>query len=570
MLDLSKYQSIGAALKDALTTFSGETCLIESDRDREKERLTYKEFQDRAHPLARALQDAGFEAGDRTSIIMTNQSKWLISAYGIFFCGGTLVPLDFKFTPREHWKLLKHSAAKILITEYPIWRQLSAAPERAMADGVKLIVVTEAPPGADLAGAKRWEEFRNSDEPHFVPRQRQDVACVVYSSGAGGDPKGCLMKHENYLEQCAPFPNLFPVWKGARYLSILPTNHAIDFMLGFFYQFVSGGTVVHLRTLRPEFIREAFAKYHINYITVVPLVLKNLRKSLQERFDALPAGRRIAFETLRFTNKLLTFRRPWRWLSRKLLKQVHQGFGGEMEAIVVGGAFTEPDVLQFFYDLGLPVANAYGMTEACMGISANDLKPFRPDTVGKPIPGVEVKIASPGADGVGEVWVRGKTVMAGYLDDPDLTADTIVDGWLHTGDMGRLKRNGHLQLVGRKKNMIVTAEGKNIFPEDVESAFVNLPVKEYCVFAANYVWARRSMSGEQLVLVVRLENNQTFTEALRGEIVASNNRLLNYKRVGGVVVFEEDFPRAGPLKIKRNVLAERLTQLDRTSAILPL
>ncbi|HET9803834.1 MAG TPA: AMP-binding protein, partial [Candidatus Acidoferrum sp.] len=150
MLDLSKYQSIGAALKDALTTFSAETCLIEADRDREKERLTYKDFQDRAHPLARALQDAGFAAGDRASIIMTNQSKWLISAYSIFFSGGVLVPLDYKLTPADHWQLLKHSGAKVLITEYPIWRQLAHAPERGNAENVKLVLVTEAPANADL------------------------------------------------------------------------------------------------------------------------------------------------------------------------------------------------------------------------------------------------------------------------------------------------------------------------------------------------------------------------------------------------------------------------------------
>src|SRR5246127_3986025 len=130
MLDLSNYQSIGAALKDALDQFANEVCLIESDREREKERLTYRDFKERAHPLAKALQDAGFSPGDRASIIMTNQSKWLISACAIFFAGGVLVPLDYKFTPEEQWQLLKHSGATVLITEYPIWRQLSSSSGR--------------------------------------------------------------------------------------------------------------------------------------------------------------------------------------------------------------------------------------------------------------------------------------------------------------------------------------------------------------------------------------------------------------------------------------------------------
>ncbi|HXT25890.1 MAG TPA: AMP-binding protein [Candidatus Eisenbacteria bacterium] len=569
MLDLAKYSSIGAALQDAVEKFASETCLIEADREREKDRLTYSEFKRRALPLARAMQDAGFSPADRASIVMTNQSKWLISAYAIFYSGGVLVPLDYKLTPAEHWQLLQHSGAKVLITEYPIWRQLSASPAR---DAITLqtIVVTDAPPNADLSGAQRWEEFHSNAKPAFVSRERKDVASIVYSSGTGGRPKGCMMTHENYLEQCVALTTLYPFWPGVRYLSILPTNHAIDFMVGFFGPFTCGASVVHLRTLRPEFVREAFTKYKITYVSLVPLVLKNLQKGLLVRFEELPAGKRKIFNALVTINKALTKSRPRLWLSRRLLKQVHAAFGGELQAIIVGGAFTEPQTLQFFYDLGIPVANGYGLTEAGTAITVNDLKPFRADTVGKPLPGMEVKIIDPASDGVGEVYVRSKTVMSGYLNDPELTAETIVDGWLRTGDLGQFDAQGHLHLSGRKKNMIVTEEGKNIYPEDIESAFESLPVKEFCVFAANYVWPQRSMLGEQLVLAIHLENQQTFTEELKKEITQRNNRLLNYKRIHGIVLFNEDFPRTASLKIKRNDLATLLAKLDRDHAILAL
>src|SRR5256886_2788298 len=256
MLDLSKYQSIGEALRDALDQYSNEVCLIEADREREKERLTYRDFKERAHPFAKALQDAAFLASDRASIIMTNQSKWLISAYAIFFTGGVLVPLDYKLTPDEQWQLLKHSSASVLITEYPIWRQLSVSPGRTSAANVRTVLVTEAPANADLAGAQRWEEFRGAGDPVFVARKRSDTACIVYSSGTGGRPKGCMMTHENYLEQCVALTSIYPFWPGVRYLSILPTNHAIAFMVGFFGPFTCGSAVVHLLTLRPDNKRE--------------------------------------------------------------------------------------------------------------------------------------------------------------------------------------------------------------------------------------------------------------------------------------------------------------------------
>ena len=196
MLDLRQYASLGAALKDALERWPNETCLIEADRDREKVRLTYSDFKEMAQPLCRALEDADFKAGDRAAIIMTNQSKWLISAYSIFFCGGVLVPLDYKLTAAEHLQLLAHSKARFLVVEYYLWRAITQSPEFPKL-AAEIVLVTEAPVGADLRGAYRWEEFRRKGEPRFVARQREDTACIVYSSGTGGRPKGCVLTHDS-------------------------------------------------------------------------------------------------------------------------------------------------------------------------------------------------------------------------------------------------------------------------------------------------------------------------------------------------------------------------------------
>ena len=557
MLDLRQYSSLGAALRDALERWPNETCLIEADRDREKVRLTYSDFKEMARPLCRALEDAEFKAGDRAAVIMTNQSKWLISAYAIFFCGGVLVPLDYKLTAAEQLQLLAHSKARFLIVEYYLWRAISQAPDFAKVT-TQIVLVTEAPAGADLRGAYRWEEFRRKGEPTFVPREREDTACIVYSSGTGGRPKGCVLTHDNYLEQCAALTAWYPFWPGVRYLSILPTNHAIDFMVGFIGPFVCGACVVHLRTLRPEFVRDAFVRYRITYMSLVPMVLKNLERGLRAKFDELPPSKRWVLDRLIGLNKLLTKRRPRVELSRKLLPQVHKAFGGRVRTLIVGGAFTDPATLQFFYDLGIPVANGYGLTEACTAITVNDLKPFRADTVGKSLPGIEVRVLSPDGDGIGEVAVKSRAVMSHYLDDPELTAQTIVDGWLLTGDLGRFDGRGHLQLFGRKKNMIVTEGGKNIYPEDIESVFDGLAVKEYCIFAANYVWPQKSLGNEMLVLVLRLEQNQQFADALHEEIVTRNRRLPDFKRVGGYLIWEKDFPRTASLKIKRGELAEEI------------
>ena len=569
MLDLKQYSCLGEALRAALDRWPDEVCLIEADRDRERARLTYTQFKRIALPLAAGLEQAGFAAGDRAAIIMTNQSKWLISAYSVFYCGGVLVPLDYKLTAEEHLQLLAHSKASVLVVEYPLWRAVAAA-ESFAARALPVVLVTEAPPNADLFGARRWEECHGAGEPEFRPRARTDAASIVYSSGTGGRPKGCVMTHENYLEQCMSLTALFPFWPGVRYLSILPTNHAIDFMVGFIGPFTCGACVVHLRTLRPEYVRDAFVRYKITYMTLVPLVLKNLEKGLRARFAELSKSKRLVLNTLIRANRGLTRRQPNLEISRRLLKQVHESFGGELRALFVGGAFTEPATLQFFYDIGIPVANAYGLTEAGTAVTVNDFKPFRADTVGRALPGMEVRVANPDEEGIGEVAVRSKTVMSHYLDDPDLTAETIVDGWLLTGDLGRLDAAGHLQLFGRKKNMIVTAEGKNIYPEDIENVFEGLAVKEFCVFAANYLWPAHTMQDEQLVIVIRLEPEREMDDALRADLAARNQRLRNYKRISGYLIYDRDFPRTASLKIKRNVLAEEIRSAHTRGEVVPV
>src|SRR5436190_783590 len=566
MLDLDQYTCLGGALRDALDRFANETCLIESDRDRERTRLTYSDFKHTATPLARALQDADLNPGDRCAIIMTNQSKWLISAYAVFQIGGVLVPLDYKLSPEEHLQLLAHSKTKFLIVEYHLWRAITQSPT-FNDHGLKVVLVTEAPPTAQLSGGYRWEEFRRKGEPNFVSRQREDVACIVYSSGTGGNPKGCVLTHENYLEQCKALITWYPFRPGVRYLSILPTNHAIDFMVGFIGPFVCGACVVHLRTLRPEFVRDAFVRYKITYVTLVPMILKNLERGLRANFDALPGWKRFLLDRAISFNKILTRKQPNVKLSRKLLPGVHRAFGGNLLSLITGGAFIDATTLQFFYDLGIPIANGYGLTEACTVLTVNDLKPFRADTVGKPLPGVELRILNPDGEGIGEVAAKSNTIMSHYLDDPEMTAETIVDGWLLTGDLGRFDGSGHLQLFGRKKNMIVTAGGKNIYPEDIEASFDGIAVKEYCIFAANYIWPAKVLGNEKLILILRLDINQNFTGSTKSEIESRNQSLPDFKRVAGYVLWDKDFPRTASMKIKRNDLADEIRNSVDRSAI---
>jgi len=557
MLNPNRYESLGDLLRDAVREHARSVCLIEANRDRENVRLTYEAFGEAGDALAAGLRGRGLDRDGRAAIIMTNQSKWLISAYAVFVAGGVLVPLDFKLTGDEHVRLLAHCKARFLVIEYYLYRQLAASPGFD-ALPVEHVVVTEAPASANLGRAMRWEDCRGDEGPPPVQHRRGDPACIVYSSGTGGRPKGCVLTHGNYLCQCASLMSVFALTPQDRYLSILPTNHAIDFMVGFIGPFACGASVVHLRTLRPEFIRDAMSRYRVNYMAVVPMILDAFKRQLSDRFAELSPLRRKILRALVAINRFLTRYEPNVEISRRIFPRVHDAFGGGIKALFVGGAFTEPDTLRFFYDLGVPVANGYGLTEAGTAITLNDLQPFRADTVGRPLPGTQVRIEQPGADGVGEVAVRGDTVMSHYLDDPALTAETIVDGWLMTGDLGRIDDTGHLTLRGRKKNMIVTPGGKNVYPEDIEAAFASLNVEEFCVFASNYLWPRRGDMHGRLVMVVRPRAQSAGDGVIKEWIEQVNRKLPDFKRVTAIVNWPGEFPRTASMKIKRDQLAHNV------------
>jgi long-chain acyl-CoA synthetase len=564
MLDLSRLSCLGEALRDALLTFKSNPALLEADRNRETARYDYRTLRAEAERIAGELQRGGLSAGDRCAILMSNQSKWVIGGLGALFAGAVIVPLDYKLGAAEQRALLEHARPRALIVEYPIWRVLVEQRLTGCVGGAR-VLVTEAPASADLKGAQRWEAA-TADGFRYVARRRDDLASIVYSSGTGGTPKGCMLTHDNYLEQAQVLGRMFPMEEGDRYFSILPTNHAIDFMCGVVIPFLFGAAVVHQRTLRAEFLAPTMKRYGVTHTALVPRILRALRERIEEQLDALPAWQRRAIDSLASVNELATLRAPSHRLSHTLLKPIHDRLGGRLRMIFAGGAFVEPGLAEFFYRLGFPVVIGYGLTEASTVLTVNDLKPFRASTVGKPVAGVELELRDVGEDGIGEVYARGRTIMRGYLDAPELTTEVLQDGWLRTGDLGSLDAAGHLRLVGRAKNMIVTEGGKNVYPEDVEAALQRVDCEELCVFATGYLFpesargANRLAGGsEQLTVVVRPRKDQA-ESILAAQIAAANLDLADFKRARAYLIWNDEFPRTASMKVKREQLAREVRQ----------
>ena len=563
MLHPPAYASLGELLSDALIQWKRETALVEMDRKRLTHAWTYRETKAEVMRVATWLAALELAPGARVAILMSNQSRWLVAACALFRNGLVLVPIDYKLSAAEQLALIVHSEASVLVVEQPLLERLGEALP------VRSVLVSDA---SKATGAQRWEALppHEGEDPPLVPRTRDDVACIVYSSGTGGTPKGCVLTHDAYLEQLRALMEIFPMRPGHRTFSVLPTNHAIDFMVGFVGPFACGAAVVHQRTLRPEFLVSTMREQKITHIALVPVLLEAFERALDEKLDARPAWQRAAVEGLSAINLALTRDKADPALSRRLLSGVHAAFGGHLELVFAGGAFVDRARAERFYRLGLPVVIGYGLTECCTVATVNDLRPFRADSVGRPVSGVEVRIHDAGPDGVGEVWIRGRTVMKQYLREPELSARTITaDGWLRTGDLGSLDASEHLRLVGRSKNMIVTAGGKNVYPEDVEGALEGSPADEIAVFASGYVWPRtRALADEVLFAVARTRSDDP--RPIARWLAERNRRLPEHKRLASVLVVGDAFPRTASMKLKRDALAERLRRDHVESDLVPL
>jgi long-chain acyl-CoA synthetase len=578
------YPDLGGLLVDACLQFRELTACIEMDRKRTRQTLTFAEVMADASRLARRFELLGWGAGDRLAIIMSNQPAWLISAMAAFMRGMIVVPLDMKLTGEEQAALLRHAKPKGLITESPFWSKLFSAADKPSAWGQGLPeglipLVTEWTLPLPVPTFLRWEDPSDGAPPTRIARTRDDIACIVYSSGTGGRPKGCQLTHDNYLYQLEALVELYPMRPGVdRWFSVLPTNHAIDFMCGFVGVFASGATVVHQRTLRPEFLVDTLKTQKITQMAVVPLLLEAFERALDTKLRDLPPWQKRAVDLLEGLNAALTDKRPNHDLSRLLMKPIHDGFGGHLRYLFAGGAFVDARRAERFARLGLPVVIGYGLTECSTVATVQDLAPFRADSVGRPVKGVEIRIHAPSADGIGEVWVRGRTVMRGYLDDAELTAATLVESgdgrgpWLRTGDLGRIDAAGHLKLVGRKKNMIVTAGGKNVYPEDLEVAFTQVGAEDLVIFAEYFVWPRPegdptdALTHERLVVVAHGKD----WERIARKIGDANKKQPEARRVHALVRCPVPFPRTASMKVKREELAELLKARVDRAEIKPL
>jgi long-chain acyl-CoA synthetase len=455
--------------------------MLRAWRDGAWQSVTWGEFGRMAASCARHLRDAGVSAGDRVVLCMENRPEFPIAETALLAIRAVPVPAYTTNTVDDHAHMLRDSGARAAVVSSPALadRLLEAAAQAAgKSGGLDLLVVADGEPNRDAGGARVMKfadlvtDRRPADdiEAAAATIPPTALACLIYTSGTGGLPRGVMLPHRCILSNCAGAVELVrPLrLKDEIYLSYLPLSHAYEHTVGQFFLLSLGTEIVYARGV--EHLAADMLTVRPTILTAVPRVLEVIRmrvltqvareKPMRQRLFQLAVTiglKRVDGKRLTAAERLLD---PI--LDRLVRAKVRARFGGRLVAAMSGGARLEPEVGRFFLSLGLTIMQGYGQTEAGPVISANPPDAIRIDTVGKPLVGVEVRIACDG-----EILVRGGLVMDGYWNRPQDTAATIREGWLHTGDIGELD-HGYLRITDRKKDMIVLSGGENVSPAKIE------------------------------------------------------------------------------------------------------
>jgi long-chain acyl-CoA synthetase len=442
-------------------------------------RVTFREWRDGALAVAARLAAAGVRKGDRVLLSGMNRPGWPIAYFGILRAGAVAIPVDPGLDGPLFTNIARSSGAKVALWDQDVERKGG----RPTCEALPYLRAFDLEEFTDTASWGPVGEPSPELAPPAIDVKGSDLASIIYTSGTTGEPKGVMLSHANFTALLASLAAVFPLKESDRVLSVLPLHHTFEFTCGLLLPMSRGARILYLDELSAERLAEGLQKGRVTGMVGVPALWQMLERRILARVKEHGPAAVAAFNLSVELNRLLG-KRIGVNAGRLFFGNVHDALGGHTRFLISGGAALPKGTAELFAGIGLPLAEGYGLTEAApvLSVAKASIKSSA-GNVGKPIPGVEIKIANPDDRGIGEVLARGPNVMVGYADNPEATAQAIdAGGWLHTGDLGRLDKKGRLVIVGRQKDVIVAANGENVYPDDVETLLGKIDgVKELAI-----------------------------------------------------------------------------------------
>jgi len=524
-------------------------------------RLSYRDLRSAARALAGRLRKAGVGAGDRVLLSGKNHPAWPVAFFATLYAGATVVPFDPSLDPAAVASIARASRARLLVGDAGVRARLARELELATLDLATLELESAVGPGS------RDEALATDLEVSVRP---DDLALLIYTSGTTGAPKGVMLSHKNITALVASLAPLFPLGTGDRVLSVLPLHHTFELSCGLLLPLSRGARVVYLDEVSGERLEHGLKASRATALIGVPALWEALERRILLRVAEKGPLAEWAFDAAVELSRAVG-KQTGVDVGRALFGAVHQGLGGQLRYLVSGGAALSQDTHSLFQGLGLHLAEGYGLTETAPVLTVSPGGPkARAGHVGEPVIGVEIRIKSPNAEGVGEVLARGPNVMLGYADDEAATRAVIdADGWLHTGDLGKLDGRGRLTLVGRAKDVVISSSGENVYPEDVEARLGTVPhVLELCIGGVP-----DGRGGQRLACAAvanRAPDGSMQTAAARESLHKAFQKLTPLERPAVVEVFDEPLARTSTKKIKRAFAMDAVVRAQQTEAKAPL
>jgi len=525
--------------------------------------FSYRDAARAVHAFARLLESHGVTPGSCVGIQGENRPEWGLAYLAVIETGATVVPLDMQLTAEETGEILSAAeATHAIVTDRS--RDSMESARRARLARLELV-------NLDGEGPATWSEamrrFPNAD-PLPDRGRPNDVAALLFTSGTTGRAKGVMLTHGNLLHNVEAVAQTFEFGPTDRFLSVLPLHHTFECTGGFLCPLRVGASVAYARSLKSNELREDLSSSGATILLGVPLLYEKLLAGIHRGVAQAPQPRRALAQSLLAVTRWVR-RATSRRIGHALIAALRRQAGLDRLRLLVSGAAALPvDVFWGFIDLGLPLLEGYGLTECSPVVAANHPPRPNPGAVGWPLPGVTVRLDDPDEDGDGEILVQGPNVMKGYFRDPELTAEVLRDGWFSTGDLGHFLPDGRLRISGRSKNMIATAAGKKIYPEEVEAQLANSPyiVEVVVVGGRDARGEREEVHAHIFPDLPRLEGlarlqgvtfDDVFVErTLRHEVEVRGQALAPYKRVKRVIVRREEFSKTTTGKIHRHGLGD--------------
>jgi long-chain acyl-CoA synthetase len=573
-----------AEMVGAMSTRTGPALRV--SRDGALEEYTYPELGRAAGEIAGGLMSLGIEPADRVAVLSSTRPEWTLADFGITCTGATLVPVYHTNSPEECRYVLGHSEARAVICENA--EQLAKIEKvRTELPMLEHVIAFEDGHSSAMSLARLRKIGAAQDRDELAARIRSvepdDLATIIYTSGTTGPPKGCMVSHGNWTSTIRMYEERlgFDPNDPIVIFLFLPLAHSLARIV----QFVSldvGGTLAFWGGSTARLLQD-IAATRPTHVPAVPRVFEKIHTKAAGEVEengspltreifrrAVATGRRAReLERAEKTPGPL-FRIQHTLADRLVLSKVRALFGPDVQLALTGAAPIAPEIIQFFDDCGVLVVEGYGLTESCAAATLNTPSEFKIGTVGRPLPGMEVRIASDG-----EILMRGPNVFEGYFKNEAATAETLVDGWLHSGDLGSIDDDGYLRVTGRKKDLIITSSGKNISPSNIETLLRETRwISQAAVYGDNrsYLVALVSLDPDEIAALAEkcgvaadpavMAQDERVRAEIQVEVDAVNARLARIEQVKRFDILDHDLTQEGgeltpTLKLKRAVVYER-------------